>query len=110
MKKQIINVISAPKLQDDIYHTVGLFEPFKRYGICWSLEFKITESPSTAVLASLKDELEQRGELVTVIFVPSTPPVYVVDWTCKVVSDGKHWFMLADYLAKFGIYEHKSNS
>lgn len=100
-----INVISGSKQLDQLMRAADLFEEFKRFGLTWAVEMDVERDrfkPEQTV-QQLKALLEERGEVVTAIWINIWPHINYVDWSVKAFSTGEKWCILRDYLNAFGV-------
>jgi hypothetical protein len=100
----VIDLMVCKKQLDALYHAFDLFESFKRLNENLTIEYEFEKSiPDLAFISRLKEQFEKNGYLVTAIWFQANPQINYVDWSVKVVSSGKQFCLLEDYLKQFGI-------
>lgn len=99
-----INMMVCSATHDRLMHAADMFEPFKRLNqnLCVEFEFEKSE-PNLEYLVRLRKVFEGAGYLVTALWFAKNPEIHYVDWSVKVVSSGKQWMILDDYLKQFKI-------
>ena len=104
MIKTQINLMACEKIKDDFMHKFDVFEPFKRLNENMCIECELANvQPNLAFLTLMKQKIEENGKLVTAIWIAKEPEIHIVDWSIKVVSNGRHYMFLDDYLKQFKI-------
>lgn len=100
----VINVISGDATMDKLFHNADMFEEFKHYGQDWSFELPTEdEGELSYAVTHLVKHLQSKGDFVTAVWVAKKPYIHYVDWTVRVVSNGRQWKVLADYLKAFNL-------
>ena len=81
-----------------------MFESFKQYAQTLYMEYDLVKSePDLAFLTRFVEGLRNSGYNVPAAWFSKNPEIHIVDWSVRVVSNGKKFTVLEDYLKHFGI-------
>jgi hypothetical protein len=108
-----INIISGPRMQNDLMHGMDIFEKGKQLGKynCYTLTFNTEDGtlpePETMVKV-MKEGLEATDQNVIFIAIDSiggqkvSDPKAYIKPDVNAISDGSSWFLFKDLLVKLG--------
>jgi hypothetical protein len=111
MKKLAINILADLEMMTSWMQAADMFEKTKNFAKTMSLEYDVLPETNIetfdfrGMLEHVKKAFEEKGFLVTAMWVAHKPEINYVDWSKKSFSDGIKWSPLRAYLEQFGVTE-----
>lgn len=99
-----ITLLIAEKKLDDLMHNFNLFENFKHLGFFTA--FELPEEKDKKKLLKIIKDIKKTLEVdfyISAIWVKERPSINYVNPNVKVVSNGKQWFLLNEFLTKMEV-------
>ena len=95
-----IIVLAGDRKKDELMHRAGVFESFKRLVNVFELELNYSKRPKKEIIEELRKAYNTEY-FVTAVFIEGDDLEKYIDPTVKVISTGKNWCLLLDFMAQY---------